>query len=339
MNFLLRPVGSESTDPVITINPIPGFTIKSRLASCVSNTLTVDTKIFINVCHNEQVPRPEVDFNPSIVYPLIMTNQWEIPIITSSVREDVDKKGVLCYVWDCCINTTCMGWITKDLQLREILIEWCIESCELRQSVEICRDHLSFPKLKKKGDKIPPLDILTNDLTHNYREEVDSIVQEGTKDPTSILAMKRDLLSAEESMISDSGTLPPLFPRDQKTNKRPIIEEIENLTISSDPNTVQANEALKKAQQKELTFDVVMGKISNNVDYILKVEVTSELSCLDEYDVQYNKMNNELLIQNRNLTNYKEKKLAIALPNVFKTQEPRLKISFINMDRKLIVYL
>lgn len=335
MTFLLRPVSGHSganANNVMKIEPSPCFVVKSKILQPNKTSLKKDAKIFINICHNEEIPLPEIDFNPSIVYPLIVNNQWEVPIVTSSIREDSDKKGNLCYVVDCCINTKCVSWIQQDLQLREIVIEWCLESCELREQIEISRDHISFPKLKKKGETIPPLEILKDDLKEDYRETIDEMVKRESKDPISIIEMKRDLIAEEEEGIESDTGLPPLIPVDKVTQHKPLIEEIEDLSL----HEVKKPKIISQSEQ--LKYEVTMGKTNGSSEFFLRVEVTSKIDSSLDYEVKYDPKTNTLLIKNTNTKVYPEKKLEIPLPNVF-SDAPKLKCFFVKPERKLVLFL
>lgn len=344
MEFLLRPVGEDHKDHIVTILPKPGFVIKSKLATIQGrpNTfseLQAGFKIFINVCQDDQVPKPDIDFNPSTVYPLIMNNQWEIPIITSSVREDRDKKGASCYVWDCCVNTECMLWISRDLQLREIVVEWCLESCELSEYIEISRDDIAFPKMKKKGEVIPSLEVLSDELSNDYRKEVAKHKNE-RDDPTNILKMKRSLLDTEADN-SLEGTnekeLPPLFPQAKwDGSSRPLIEEIDQLTI--------ADSKKKKpkilGELQEIHYDVQIRKTKSTNDYKLKIEITSEVNSSSDLKIQYIVEENSFVLKNTNLHVCKEKTLEIPLPNIFTLENiSNLKCFFTKKEKKLVIFV
>lgn len=334
MNFFLRP--QDNSNPVITINPEPEFVIKSKLASISSRPkdlppLEIGTKIFINLCHDEKVPKPDINFDPAIVYPLIINDQWEIPIITSSMRKDNDKKGAECYVWDCCINTKCAQWIRKEYQLREIIVEWCLESCDLSELLEISRDDVSFPKMKSKGP-VPPLEMLSEELNSNYKKEMTKMVEEGRDEPWNLIKMRRSLMDDEERAELEEEELPPLFPTNNNkltsNQGKPLIEEIDKLSIEKE----------KVEPLREVNFSVVMGKADD--PYKVRIEITSELESGNDYDVAYNTMNNELIVKNVNLEKFKEKILNIPLPNVFDspdTVESNMKCLFIKTEKKLCI--
>lgn len=320
----------------MTITPKPEFVIKSKLVSVRNRPkdlppLEIGTKIFINLCSDEQVPPPDINFDPPVVYPMIINDQWEIPIITSAIREDKDKKGSLCYIWDCCINTKCAQWIRKEYQLREIVVEWCLESCDLAELIEISRDDISFPKMKSKGS-IPPLEILSDELNNDYKKEMAKMVEEGRDEPDDLIKTRRSLMDDEEKAAVEEKDLPPLFPMDiNKPNSngdKPLIEEIDELSI---------NEG-KSRPLKEVHYQVSMGKAEG--PHKLRIEITSELKSGSDYDVTYNAKNNELAVKNKNLGEFQEKNLNIPLPNVFDSPdkvELHMQCLFIANERKLSI--
>ncbi|AET38694.1 Pih1p Ecym_3194 [Eremothecium cymbalariae DBVPG len=330
MDFLLRPIDSKESS-VINIQPQPGFVVKSKLEFSKNNCLKLKTKTLINICHDEQIPCPEVDFNPSIVYPLIMNNKWEIPIVTSSVREDTDKKGKLCYVWDCCVNSKCMQWIRKDYQLREILVEWCLESCELRQEVSISREVLTFPKLKSKGH-IPPLEILVQDLEQDFKEGNEETVHVGQSNPASILKLRGYMQEQETLSTSMNGdSLPPLFPNSSTASKyKPLIEEIDLPNVHRTLNRVP--------KRKEIDYSIIMGKPKDTSVYKIKIEITSPLQLSSEYALHYDPSENALLISHTRTDIYIAKEIKIPLPNIFATT-PTIKSFFIMCDARLLIFL
>ncbi|QLG70482.1 hypothetical protein HG535_0A04220 [Zygotorulaspora mrakii] len=345
MDFLLRPTDNTGADSIITILPSPGFVIKSKLVSTQNRQsnlthLEPNVKIFINVCHEASVPKPDIDFDPNVVYPLIMENQWEIPIVTSAIRDDKDKKGSPCYVWDCCINTICMNWISVNIQLRDILVEWCLESCEISDTVEISRDALSFPKMKKKGEIIPPLEILSDVLKKDYRMDLISFAEDEKNDPASILKLKRDLFTEETNNSlddSDGKSLPSLFPNTSNyTSEKPLIQEIDDLTL----NEIKNKKSIISQETPEIHFEVNIRKTNNRKDYKLRIEVLSEIESASSLLVRYQQEDNSLFIKNTNLDFYKEKKLEIPLPSIFsKADAASMRCFFIIGEKKLIIFI
>lgn len=137
-----------STQQSIELSPKPGFTVKTKILQ--SKIHPVTTKVFINICHDDQVPKPS-DFDKETTFQLIIDNQWEIPLVLSKEKSATDKKGVPSLVYDCIINTKCFTWITLNSDLRSIMIEWGIEAVELLYEVTLERDY-SIPKMASKGE-------------------------------------------------------------------------------------------------------------------------------------------------------------------------------------------
>lgn len=352
MAFLLRALDSSGGDQApasLCVEPQAAFTIKSKLVSCSGGHYSLGAKIFINVCHDDQIPMPEVPFSPSVVYPLIMSNQWEIPIVTSAARVDQDKKGEQCYVCDCCVNTTCMQWVRKDLQLREILVEWCVESCELRLRAEISREHLAFPKLRLKGDRIPPLEVLTEDLAADFRKEAQELAE--VRDPATLLELRRGLADEDEDSgplnvlngTDESSSTPPLPPLFPAPAVRPLIEEVGDCgaahATAASASTSHPVRIPAPGPRRSLSFDVHMGRPVDRPQARLKVQVQSELASLDDYFVAYRSRDNSLIISHNDTQHYFPKEIAIALPHALASQELEISTSFDSGSRTMAIYL
>lgn len=341
MDFMLRPIGSGSQ--VTVLKPEPGFVIKSKLVNVTERprnlpALEVGKKVFVNLCHDKHAPKPDVPFDANVVYPLIMNNKWEIPIVTSAFRIDHDKKGQECYVVDCCVNSDCIGWIAGDYQLRDILVEWCLEAAELRESVEISRDSIAFPKMKKKGESIPDIEVISEELDNNYMKRM--MEEDSSAEPAGILKVKRDLLLKDEEMSIDStgGTgaeLPPLFPA-QAMGKKSLIEEIDDLSIQETPKKA------KKIRKAEIEYDASMRKVTTSERFKLRIDIVVEpVENSRDLNLTYDAKKNELLLKNLNTGVCEEKILKIPLPNVFNrdTVLESADVYFIRGTKTLTIFL
>ncbi|CAD1807913.1 pre-RNA processing PIH1/Nop17 family protein [Candida parapsilosis] len=201
----------------ITLHPKPGFVIKTKILES-KNSSQLLTKVFINICHDPQVPKPSKEFEPEVVFPMIIENQWEIPIVASVAKESKDKKGFPSLVYDCCINDECFRWcqISKDLKL--ILIEWCIESIEMINSITLERDY-SVPKMLAKGD-LTQTELTMDELSDLGFKKLHELQQ------NEALGVIEELKLEGENEEEDEN-LPDLFNigRDG-VQKKPLIEEL-----------------------------------------------------------------------------------------------------------------
>ncbi|SCV03420.1 LAME_0H10286g1_1 [Lachancea meyersii CBS 8951] len=338
MTFMLRALGDAEVERerVLSVEPSAGFAIKTIVESCSNNELETGVKYFINICHASQVPSPDVAFEPSIVFPLIMANRWEIPIVTSATRQDQDKKGSVCYVSDCCVNTACLDWARRNPQLKEILVEWCLESCELRQGIELSRTKLAFPKLRCKGASIPTLEVLKEELNADpKREAIDLEQRRRNNDPQAFLQLRRDLLDNEEDSGPNSS-LPPLFPLPTIDPKKKLVEEIEPHHV---PLTTQVDKQ-KHPAKLPLKLDVRMGKVSSHLWAKLKVEVRSELHSQQDYKVHYDSQDNTLHLEtSADHPDFLPQKLQIPLPSIAYSAQSKDTIFFDEKDQVLTVLL
>lgn len=213
----------EEVVPSIQLRPRPGFVVKTRiLESSKPYKYGVNTKVFINVCYDAQVPAPATDFDPAVVFPLIIDNKWEIPLIVSNEKADKDKKGQPSYVYDCCINNKSFQWVQTNADLRSILIEWCLESIELLYEMTLEREY-SIPKMLSKGD-----------LSHTEIRQ-DELSQDGFQRKLLDLKANETLglleeLRGENEKEEEEGELPDLM--NIGGGKKPLIEEIGEMRIT-----------------------------------------------------------------------------------------------------------
>lgn len=329
----------------VEIIPIPFLVIKSLI---VSPSTLQNVKIFINLCHSDKTPEPKTPFNPLTTFTQIMNNEWEIPIITSPQRWDHDKKRQKCLVYDCIINSKCCDDLNNVDALRQIVIEWCIESCELSDNLIINREQLKFPKLKYKGPDGPvPLEFktsLTND-THDSTnvEPLDNIFTQ----------WKNDLLFQQE-LEDERNSLKTLFPQQEKTNitpSNPLIQEISTSEeIALKRNQSRSPIKISPKRKLKLTYSVSMRKTFNTETWKLRIEIdilneNNDLINLIDVSLfhsQYDPNGNNLKICNDETSAFKSNEIIIPLPNLYEsmtTYVEKSKLFFLKDKSKLIIFI
>lgn len=205
-------------DPkTVTLDPLGGFVVKSRILEG-NSTHSISTKVFINVCHDAQVPKPPGEFIPEEVFPKIVKNEWEIPLIVLPEKRDRDKKGIPSLVYDCCINTECFHWVQLNNDLKLILIEWCIESVELMYSIVLDRAY-STPKMLSKGE-LSKTEVSEEELQGGLQKKLQELKQ------NEVLGLLEEL---EPEKIEETE-LPDLMNIDGKKAK-PLIEELDTMSL------------------------------------------------------------------------------------------------------------
>lgn len=204
----------------IRLNPQPGFVVKTKIVDGKGAHL-YSTKVFINVCHDAQVPKPSHTFEPETVFPKIVNNEWEVPIIVSQEKTSKDKKGAPSFVYDCCINNECFQWVQLNQDLRLIVIEWCLEAIETMYEVVLEREY-AMPRMLSKGE-LSATEISPEELKNGLQARLQELKQSET------LGLIQEL----EVDDSEPETLPSLTDI-LGTAKRPLIEEIGEMSISEE---------------------------------------------------------------------------------------------------------
>uniref|UniRef100_A0A060TBI1 ARAD1D35398p n=1 Tax=Blastobotrys adeninivorans TaxID=409370 RepID=A0A060TBI1_BLAAD len=126
----------------ITLNPKPGFVIKTVIASGKRQ----GTKTFINLCVDDQVPEPNVQSYDDVS---VSPDDFVVPIVLSQERETIDKAGRKSLVRDCCVNPRVVDNSLKNARFRLMVIETCLELVG-NSSDEVLSREFSLPKMQFK---------------------------------------------------------------------------------------------------------------------------------------------------------------------------------------------
>lgn len=212
------------------LQPAGGFVVKTKIVDG-SGIHTYGTKVFINVCHAPEVAQPPIRFDPAVVFPLIVNNEWEVPLVVLAEKEDTDKKGNALFVYDCCMNSECFRWVQLSKELRLIVIEWCIEAVETAYALVLEREY-ALPKMLIKGELL-------------HTEIGDDVI----KDSFDKIGENEALALVPES----DDELPSLFG----AGARPLIEEIDGMSLSRNLHVPQALQDTRMQAVKPLTIRYV----------------------------------------------------------------------------------
>lgn len=338
----MEPVGQENT---VQLDPKAGFVVKSRIVSSDDpDRHVLGTKVFINLCHDRQAPKPDQEFDPTIVFPLIIENKWEIPIIVSEEKYGLDKKGQSSWVYDCCINTECFHWCQVNIDLRSILIEWCIESIELLFGLVLDRQ-FSIPKMLCKGDLSRTIFKESDKKETNYERKLKSLKENETLGVLEEKAVDAETEEAKNTKLPDLMDIDRKAPLNSQ-QKTPLIQEL---------NEMQINEARTKQRQiqkapesnaslEKLQFSFSFQKLSEK--YKLAVMFTSkQMSSVEMFKLEFVPTNNCLRFTIRDMHYYFGKTanqeivrhMDVPLPINFTKQES-VNFTSIYAKRENIVY-
>lgn len=314
----------EEDTNVVEFEPDPWFVVKTTYTS--SHKVGTQEKLFVNVTTNDHVPLPDIAFDARTVFPMIMNNAWEIPIVTGALEPTTDRKGAAAWRVTCCIHPECRRWCETNTQLREILVEWCLESCELRERIVIDHDKVRYPRLRHQGPQ-EVMQLLRDDLDP---QPLSAPIEGSDGGPLEILRIQRD--QYEES----DTELPPLIPEPPKP-QRTLIQEIDDLSIvemrHGDPVQNTSAKILDKVH-----YEVAMRKISGIRKHQLRIDINSELERATDYNLQLDIKSNALIITNSKATNFQKTTLEIPLPYLnFEPSE--MKVFFTRVEPKLTLVI
>ncbi len=123
------------------IRPEPGHVIKT--------TVSGDTKAFINICKNEYIEKPSS--NKQKTSDGRFGLQWSIPHSFAPPRDDTDKKGEKCKVFDVVFNPDTYRMGETNVRFRQMLHDTAFDGIERQFELTVDRKNVKFPKMKFKG--------------------------------------------------------------------------------------------------------------------------------------------------------------------------------------------
>lgn len=126
------------------INPVHGYVIKT---SVEGNKIA-----FINVCSNENVQKP-------ISVPAMQDGSrginWSVPHLLSPPREDLNKKGKRCNVYDVIFHPEALLQASKNINYRDFINNIATQAVVSNYGVILDKANLKFPKMQYKGMSRP----------------------------------------------------------------------------------------------------------------------------------------------------------------------------------------
>ena len=123
------------------VQPEPGHVIKT--------TVNGETKAFINVCKNVNIEKPSVNKQKNSDGRFGL--QWSIPHSFAPPRDDTDKSGRKCRVFDVVFHPDTYRMGETNVRFRNILHDTAFDGIERQFEVTVDRKNLKFPRIKFKG--------------------------------------------------------------------------------------------------------------------------------------------------------------------------------------------
>lgn len=191
------------------LDPTPGYAIKTK-------ELSTGTKVFINVCTDPQVPAPPV-VDATVIARLIQQGEdWSVPIVVSNPpRNDTDKNGGPCYVWDCCMNPKVLLLGVSESLVKDLTIETCLELVEDASGTMMDRNY-KLPRLKAKGI-LSRTEIANSDFNANHPKPLEEVLSQATKQT------KNDTIAPLPEQTNGKVI-------NKSVDRKPIVEELGSQT-------------------------------------------------------------------------------------------------------------
>ncbi|XP_022090629.1 protein kintoun-like [Acanthaster planci] len=136
---------NRGTD-VVFVHPEPGYVIKTNVNG--------EQKAFINVCKSDKIAKPTAA-NARRADGCLGT-QWSVPHSLAPGREDLDKSGQKCVVYDCVFHPDCFQAAEKEKRLVNVMDDTALSSIESNFNIKLDRQNVTKMKnLKFKGQPRP----------------------------------------------------------------------------------------------------------------------------------------------------------------------------------------
>jgi len=127
--------------------PTPGFVAKTVSATKKGQ------KVFINVCHSDHVDPPAPMEEAATAADEV---QYRIPLSLGPPREDLDKDGAVCTVYDVVFHPEAVENSLKTQEFRDFVMSLTLHQIEQKFKDELSSE-IKFPKVKGNYKGVAPL--------------------------------------------------------------------------------------------------------------------------------------------------------------------------------------
>ncbi|KAJ7619406.1 pre-RNA processing PIH1/Nop17-domain-containing protein [Roridomyces roridus] len=146
----------------VLLEPIAGFCLKTTTVQPASvkigssDTIT-PKKLFLNICWSDQIPPPPKGRGSEQAGEQSANDDYYVPVVISEAKEDKDKAGQPCLVFDCIYNTSLRSRC-RDSTFKTFIQELALQRIEAQTGLVLSR-HISTPNIASKG-KLSPRNVL-----------------------------------------------------------------------------------------------------------------------------------------------------------------------------------
>merc|ERR1712168_569358 len=123
------------------IHPKPGYVIKVEEKG-------TRNKIFINICSEPQIEAPA---SVSTYQDGLTGLKWSIPYSLSKPRDDLDRSGSGCVVYDAIFHPDTLYLASRDTRIKNLVHNTAFDALKSSFKVEVDPNQVRYPKMKFKG--------------------------------------------------------------------------------------------------------------------------------------------------------------------------------------------
>ncbi|XP_078362461.1 protein kintoun-like [Oculina patagonica] len=129
------------------VNPEDGYVVKTT-------DVSTGVKAFVNICSNQHIGKPSSQYvKKEENGEKRAGHQWNIPYSLSQPRDDVDRAGKKCAVYDAVFHPDTYKKGQEDKRFKQLMIDTAFDGIQREFKVTLDRKNLKFPKMKFKGVK------------------------------------------------------------------------------------------------------------------------------------------------------------------------------------------
>ncbi|CAH0387362.1 unnamed protein product [Bemisia tabaci] len=213
---------NQESSPFKLVKPNPGFCVKFRVRD--------NRKVFINVCHTEELPAPR-DISEDELAEIIQSEEipdFKIPMSIGDPHEEVDKSGGSATAYDIAINSKFFKKIQDSKSFNFLFLMIAIEGVENKFNIELNNDYTILQNRKFLGNL--QYHRIRQTQTEKQEKKQKCLIEEIP--PTTSVDKKRSGREISPSQSTEGFNLmrsidQPIPQKESRTNFRILELEVE----------------------------------------------------------------------------------------------------------------
>ncbi|KAL0952349.1 hypothetical protein HGRIS_006629 [Hohenbuehelia grisea] len=248
----------------VTLEPIPGFCIKSSLAEAHSYIPKSDTnppqnvlevkpsvvplpkglKVFVNIAWDKNVPAAPEGSEEAIRKAMegddideTNPDGWYVPVVVAQGRLDKDKAGQPSLVYDCVYNPSVKSRTLRDPDFKIFLIELALQRIEAQSLVSLSRQ-IKTPNIAAKGKLEKRTVLIPSVLYESRKGDAPNPDPNPAASVVSLNTSTHNKTSGRKPLIEEvsaSSSKPPPIPK--SILKKPTQDAPDVSSLSLEPST------------------------------------------------------------------------------------------------------